>query len=350
MDETLAVENKTLVDKLYSLRAGLSLVATKNDEIKEERQKYNHSECQWNSTLNSLEDQKARLLFEKGKLWDSYQKENNNIKKEINELKKELVIRKIKFRDYPIKEKLITIIVSPIIMLLMAVFLFPVFVWVLVGYIREKIKNKREIKKKQELLESLEAKLETEDSLRAKFEKDARAIAYNKELDEIEEKLKKHNAAFDTLNEEKRQCYNKIDIIKNSGIQLHNALISEYSSTLDYRDWSNIDLIIYNMETGRADTLKEALQQVDNYRNTEKIVGAIIMATQAICNTISLEQDRMIRLVSNCTDAINSRLDTLDSSMKSLIKVEEMKNAMLKKSNLTSDELVKEIKLLRESI
>lgn len=32
---------------------------------------------------------------------------------------------------------------------------------------------------------------------------------------------------------------------------------------IDFRDWENIDLIIYYFETGRADDMKEALQLVD---------------------------------------------------------------------------------------
>ena len=54
-----------------------------------------------------------------------------------------------------------------------------------------------------------------------------------------------------------------------------DALITEFSSVLDPRDWANIDLIIFYYETGRADTLKEALQQVDRQRQNEALIKAI---------------------------------------------------------------------------
>ncbi len=54
---------------------------------------------------------------------------------------------------------------------------------------------------------------------------------------------------------------------------------------IDFRDWENVDLIIYYFETGRADDMKEALQLVDRQRQTDEIVDAIEMASKSICKT-----------------------------------------------------------------
>ncbi len=56
---------------------------------------------------------------------------------------------------------------------------------------------------------------------------------------------------------------------------------------IDFRDWENVDLIIYYFETGRADDMKEALQLVDRQRQTDQITRAIAMASAAICSTIN---------------------------------------------------------------
>ena len=350
MDETLAVENKTLVDKLYSLRAGLSLIAVKKDEVVGAEQS--------KSTIKNKKFNERKLLMSKrsdcksrrGNNLRRMTKENNEIASEIDSLKRELKTKECLKRMFQLQIKVLAggeiarAILLYWIGIWLAILTFPIFAiieGVNIGKLRKELKG-------------LLPKLKTAEQIDEIWKSDKVYIELTKEIEALDKQIAECDDKERLFNENKQREIEEQEAIiekaRNYSITLHNALISEYSGALDQRDWNNIDLIIYNMETGRADTLKEALQQVDNYRNTEKIVGAIRMATQAICSTISMENDRMTRLVSNCTDAINSRLDTLDSSMKSLIKVDEMKNAMLKKSNLTSDELVKEIKLLRESI
>lgn len=70
--------------------------------------------------------------------------------------------------------------------------------------------------------------------------------------------------------------------------EMYNALIAQFKSVLDIRDWEHIDLIIFNFETGRADTLKEALQQVDRRVQTDEIIEAIESAGSSIAATINV--------------------------------------------------------------
>lgn len=69
---------------------------------------------------------------------------------------------------------------------------------------------------------------------------------------------------------------------------MYNALVAQFKSVLDIRDWAHIDLIIFNFETGRADTLKEALQQVDRRVQTDEIIEAIESAGSSIAATINV--------------------------------------------------------------
>lgn len=69
---------------------------------------------------------------------------------------------------------------------------------------------------------------------------------------------------------------------------MYNALVAQFKSVLDIRDWEHIDLIIFNFETGRADTLKEALQQVDRRVQTDEIIEAIESAGSSIAATINV--------------------------------------------------------------
>lgn len=68
--------------------------------------------------------------------------------------------------------------------------------------------------------------------------------------------------------------------------EMYEALVAQFKSMLDIRDWEHIDLIIFNFETGRADTLKEALQQVDRRVQTDEIIDAIGVAAQSLSSTI----------------------------------------------------------------
>ncbi len=70
--------------------------------------------------------------------------------------------------------------------------------------------------------------------------------------------------------------------------EMYNALVAQFKSVLDIRDWEHIDLIIFNFETGRADTLKEALQQVDRRVKTDEIIEAIESAGSSIAATINV--------------------------------------------------------------
>ena len=90
--------------------------------------------------------------------------------------------------------------------------------------------------------------------------------------------------------------------------EMYNALVAQFKSVLDIRDWEHIDLIIFNFETGRADTLKEALQQVDRRVQTDEIIEAIESAGSSIAATINVT---MRELRSDLNKSFNRLSDQL---------------------------------------
>ena len=52
-------------------------------------------------------------------------------------------------------------------------------------------------------------------------------------------------------------------------------LIKQQYKAIDSRDWENIDSVIYLLETGRADTIKEALNLADTKKYRENILSAV---------------------------------------------------------------------------
>lgn len=97
---------------------------------------------------------------------------------------------------------------------------------------------------------------------------------------------------------------------------LYKTLYKEYKDFLDVRDWQNIDLLIFYFETGRVDTMKEALQEVDKQRRAEMVAQTVLYASNQICQIINI---RMKELQSNMTECFSRLFDGLTVMHQSII-------------------------------
>ncbi len=93
------------------------------------------------------------------------------------------------------------------------------------------------------------------------------------------------------------------------------ALTESYSPLLDPRDWENLDLVIYYLETGRAESMKESLQQVDRQRQNNAIVEAIGLATKRISETITGGMYTIGDPIAGCVKVISNQLGTISSDI-----------------------------------
>ena len=136
------------------------------------------------------------------------------------------------------------------------------------------------------------------------------------------------------------------------------AMRNTYGAVINESDWGNVDLIIHYFETQRADTLKEALQQVDKQKQTDQIVKAIRVASESISLHIESAFSRMGQALAMSFNRLNDNLNEiagqLEKNEKSIIasnqelvgrldkqiSISEVQNALLEKSNKTSDELL----------
>lgn len=125
---------------------------------------------------------------------------------------------------------------------------------------------------------------------------------------------------------------------------IYEATLTKYGEFLDEREWGIVDLLIYYFETGRADTLKEALLHADQQRALQKIVEAVLMANENICQTM----DRSLR---NLGDRLTTSIGLLHAEMMMQMDRVVASNAEMTKSiNRTQAELVSEIKNSMESV
>ena len=160
---------------------------------------------------------------------------------------------------------------------------------------------------------------------------------------------------------------------------IENRLDKVYASRISKADWENIDLLIHYFETGRADSMKEALQLVDRQRQTNQITNAIYSAGRYVgqsigysmrelgnalsrsFSVISQQLSGIQQEVAGINDRMNnfSRLATqsavfnaqgyqkIEQNLTMQIKALDLQNALLEKANVSSDKMVRELQDLK---
>ena len=146
--------------------------------------------------------------------------------------------------------------------------------------------------------------------------KTATRTSLQQELDTLTDKF---NVQYAIYTEQK-------DLSLGLAKTVYDALIAEYATVLDPRDWKNIDFIIFYYETGRVDTIKEALIHVDKQRQTETIAKAIKQASQEISSTINTSMTMLRADLNTCFGALSTQLD---KSMQIQLQALEQSNVAL---------------------
>lgn len=122
----------------------------------------------------------------------------------------------------------------------------------------------------------------------------------------------------------------------------YKALRATFSTFLDERDWDNLDLLTYYIETGRADTVKESLQLLDRQKQTDQIVRAVNEAAGAVCRTVNnglrvLQNDmrRCFNVLSEQIESVGSAVSSMNGRISSVESTIASQNAQL--SSLASE-------------
>ncbi|MBQ7761743.1 MAG: hypothetical protein IJ400_06785 [Clostridia bacterium] len=132
------------------------------------------------------------------------------------------------------------------------------------------------------------------------------------------------------------------------GSAMYNSLKKQFGNFLNPADWENIDLLIFYFESGRALTLREALQLVDRQRQTDSILDAIDEATEEICRTIERGFLQIETTLIGCTSILSSQLQAIQLQQTNLaISVDSMQKALQSKADTSSQELMEDVHQLR---
>ena len=151
-------------------------------------------------------------------------------------------------------------------------------------------------------------------------------------------------------------------------LSIKKALLETSKGVLCECDWYKLDLLIYYLETGLADSLKEALLLAETQSQTNQIKNAINTAANHISYTIRASMDEVKGLLSlnfeqlsqtiksnhtktmnaflNLESAVNTNNEKISNLNAAVISERELEAAFRKRSNESSEKLVS---LLEES-
>ncbi len=205
--------------------------------------------------------------------------------------------------------------------------------------------------------------------------------AWEQLLESKEEARRKHLSEYETKMQEyglaetnqKTESTNTKNLLTGKSKQMKLALNNTYDSWLSESDWQNTDLLIYYLETGRADDLKEALLLVDKQRQTDQIVRAVREAGIAVQSSIETSMARLADGLAKSFSVLSSQLERVGSRLSRMataqeesilssernmqklgaqikenlsaqVSAMELNNSLLKKSNSTSEELLNDLR------
>lgn len=192
-------------------------------------------------------------------------------------------------------------------------------------------------------------------------------------IEQEKKEIEKLNAQTATIADRLKEEESKYTVRASTRLANYEAISDHarkhYAEVLRESDWGNLDLVIYYIETNRAESIKEALQLVDRQRQTDEIVGAIHGAARTISDTISVGftqlQSNMVKCFALISDqitavaveqskrlnalsgAINDMQGSISSSIGQLASSINVQNALTAKANVSSEQLVSDMHYMR---
>ena len=302
-------KNQMLAD-LYTLRAGMSAISIEKDKLDESEKNYNDAM----SSLKKVSDEYNKYDYDIQRVStglndfksQGYEETGNQKQKRKSKYSKSGRIANAKSKSSKIFMHMIITIVVGIIAAAVPWLLYfaatgwkdlsfedrdwkyyvyistAIFIISLIVAVARLIKESRTDEK--------EKKLKIKDAEKSIRELNNELAGYQMERKLLEPKL---NECYAVVNRSKAIVERDRAYRSKLSQDMYDRLVAQFKTVLDIRDWKHIDLVIFYFETGRADTLKEALQQVDRKVQTDEIIEAIETAGQNISSTIRMSMNEL---------------------------------------------------------
>ena len=186
-------------------------------------------------------------------------------------------------------------------------------------------------------------------------------VEAEQERDENYRKLADYKKAKENFDELMIISNNQQEALRKESEMLETALVAEYRNLLDARDWENLDLVIYYYETGRADSVKEALQLVDVERRNKELVNSIQYASSEICRTMKNSVNALGEVLVAGFNSLSAQLEAqriqtmgalqqINDNISGILTQQTLNNALLTKANVSSKDMVEQMKKLNRKI
>ena len=405
-------EKDELISKFYTIRAGLSVIAEQSDRIRNAEAKLNLVRDEDENHRNSVERQyqyDCNNYEENHKIYQT-----NAQQKKDDLLKKEKALKKAKgerkqIENKPLgafldkkqekKYKLVSfgiaivawVIIAVILWLVISRFLpqisifdvaFPAFlladvVWLFTFiFLGIKNVNKEGGKNKAAQMLIIDEKIK---NLEQDFEV-AKKVAEDAEIEYsnyLSCRPKREDYSFDKYRDDVIEAENEMNAViamaTTTAKAAKEALVEYTEGLLVEDDWKNVDLLIFYLKTGRANSLQDALLLVDTQRRTDQITEAISVAAKYVGSSLEKVSVRIDSLSANMTKELNrlgstiernnsylisavsgtsailgSQINRFNEEMsrqnQALLKAQDVNNALLERANTQSDELMEELR------
>lgn len=314
------------LQKMYALRAGLSFISQKCDIVENNELK----ESQLNLKIKGLN---FDINYKKSNIYNKEEEVKKNKKKartailpmmlclifSINSIFLAILAYIAKINNW-VDDSMTFIIVLMVILLIVALFLF-------LGFIRW-LRYNRDYSKwaNEEICLANKERSDLEE--------------FKSDLINTEAELDNKKILFSNV---KKEIGREVEIIDHT-------LVSTFGTILDKRDWENLDLIIYYYETGRADSVKEALQLVDKEKRNDALIEAIGIATNEICRSIHSLGKVIIQGFSSLSAQLEAQRAQIAGAMSDILTQQTLNNALLAKANVSSKQMVEQMKTLNNKL
>lgn len=380
MDENM----KQTVEELYALRAGLSLASLEMDKVREIKGKTREKEEEKLIKIRSKKDEIAKneqdcfaqkrsateAIKELEKQKEAHQKEIMSLRLMTETYRKAILYSTIAMVVGIVL--CIPLIISIILLCVEAeeefsaviMFTWPGPIAAIIGMISLLItvsdfkRDKIEIPQKIQELTEKDKRIEEEIN---KIKDVESRQEYITNLESIEAANNDIENIQKSIKEIQEKAKNEVIVYSKQGEKIYEALVPRFGKILDERDWRNVDLVIFLLETGRAENMKEALQQVDMYRHTEKIVMAVRDASVAICSSMKRGIAHLEGVMRDCAGEISAHLESIQTNqtylenqliesnenLSRVINATNMQNALMEKANASSEQLIRDVEQMK---
>lgn len=358
-------ENNKLICDLYTLRAGLSLLSQNYEEMKTDQNTISACEEKLEKVSAGTIEVKQEIESSKVKYETSKRNKENIIKENIKKKMDfdlfamlrwpgELVYRNTIFDTY--------LILGFVLKVLGIIITLPFFILSLpiqcIVYCAKKSKIKKQC------TEAIDLQLA---QLCANIKSNEEKYSYLLEL-------QKENMpeVVNTVSEKKAN----VNFLTTSSDEMYQVLVKQYDSVISEGDWEGLDLIIWYLSSGRAESKKEALQLYDRQKQTEQIVDAIARVKQDVCemimrstqmlgqsmlqcfndlsNQMNLQHQQAMEAIGSLGDIMADNAQKLTAEISSLkkqvVSKQDLEKALYNKKNNSSNDLVRDVKALKSEI